>query len=470
MASYVRTQSTSVLVDHADGIAVAETVKINGKPKEPNAFPASFYDYFLSDSSKARLPSPIRGLFHLESIPGMISMLAGKPNPALFPISGISVKIQTPDGAGHTEKTVMIEGKALEEALQYGPTPGLPGLQKWLKGLQCISHKRGQTTDWELAVGSGSQDLLYKAVCALVNPGECALVEAPVYGGVIPLLQATGAVPIEIPTDEFGADTNALRQTLENWPAGKPKPKIFYTVPYGCNPSGVTTTLDRRLEVLKLAHEHNFLILEDDPYYYLYFGEAPRPPSYWELEGQDSTHSIGRVLRFDSFSKVLSAGLRMGFVTGPKVLIEAINVHTSSANLQSSSTSQAIAYVLLSDWGYDTFFKHTERVAGFYREKRDVFAKGLEKNMKGLAEWTIPNAGMFFWMKLLLPPTATAAEGDSTDLIRNKAVAAGVLTLPGASFFSIDRATPYVRASFSLISEEDVDEGLRRLAEVVKGC
>jgi DNA-binding transcriptional MocR family regulator len=104
----------------------------------------------------------VRGIFHLEAIPGMISMLAGKPNPALFPFSSISVNIQIPDGAGHIEKTVKIEGKALEQALQYGPTPGLPGLQKWLKGLQSISHKRPQTADWDLAVGSGSQDLLYK--------------------------------------------------------------------------------------------------------------------------------------------------------------------------------------------------------------------------------------------------------------------------------------------------------------------
>jgi tryptophan aminotransferase len=113
----------------------------------------------------------------------------------------------------------------------------------------------------------------------------------------------------------------------------------------------------------------------------------------------------------------------MGFVTGPKVVVEAINIHvcvnfclqgaslmfgiqTSSANLQPSSTSQAIAYALLAEWGYETFFKHTEQVADFYREKRDIFAKALEKNMKGLAEWTIPNAGMFFWyasVSIVLP-------------------------------------------------------------------
>lgn len=463
--------TTNVIVNHSDGIPSADTVVPNGKVAVPqvDAYPHSFYSQFLSTQSKARLPSPIRGLMPLELVPGIISLLAGKPNPSLFPITSMSITVRSPHATEGTpsEKVITIDGEKLTEALQYGPTAGLADSVRWFAGLQEVAHKRPRGTDWALSIGSGSQDLIYKAFLAILNPGESVLVEAPVYGGVVPLLKAQSADCTEIDTDEYGVSTESMREILANWPAGKPKPKVFYTVPYGCNPSGVTTNLKRKEEVLALAHEHNFIIMEDDPYYYLYFGSSPRPPSYWELEGRGG-YTRGRVLRFDSFSKILSSGLRLGLVTGPKPLVDAINLHTSTANLQVSSTTQAIAHAFLSEWGYDTFFEHTRLVSEFYRKKRDAFAKAMEKHLTGLAEWTIPEAGMFFWMKLRLPPTAAAPEGDSEELIRRKAFDAGVLALPGQSFFVLGRATPYVRASFSLLDEADVDEALRRLAGVVK--
>lgn len=165
---------------------------------------------------------------------------------------------------------------------------------------------------------------------------------------------------------------------------------------YGCNPTGVTATLERRLEVLAIAREHHILILEDDPYYYIYFGPQPRPPSFFALEARDGG-CTGIVLRFDSFSKVLSAGLRIGTVTGPDPLLRAIDMHTASLNLQVSSLTQIVTYSLLSSWGYDGFRKHAERVSEFYREKRDVFENAMKQHLDGLAEWFTPEAGMFFW-------------------------------------------------------------------------
>jgi tryptophan aminotransferase len=125
---------------------------------------------------------------------------------------------------------------------------------------------------------------------------------------------------------------------------------------------------------------------------------------------------------------------------------------------------------LLSNWGYDTFFAHTHLVADFYRQKRDVFAKALDVHLKGLAEWNMPEAGMFFWIKLYLPTSSQAPEGDSEKVILEKALAAGVLALPGKAFFTVSRKTPYVRCAFSLLDEADVNEALRRLAEVVRSC
>ncbi|KAI9435643.1 PLP-dependent transferase [Lactarius psammicola] len=300
--------------------------------------PASFYASFLSQAAKARKPSPIRGLFPLEQTPGMISLLAGKPNAALFPLTGVQFTAPRVDDSGAEE-----------------------------------------------------------AVHALVNPGDPVLIEKPVYAGVIPMFETLLCEMIEVETDADGPDSQSLRNILDSWPSTKPKPKILYTIPYGCNPTGATTSLARRQEVLDISRKHNILILEDDPYYFMYFGTRPRIPSYFTLEAQTGDRSVGRVLRFDSFSKIISAGIRIGFVTGPTPLLDAIDKHTATANLQASSFSQAVVVTLLRAWGRDGFLAHVRRVADFYRAKRDVFEAAMGRHLHGLAEWKTPEAGMFFW-------------------------------------------------------------------------
>jgi len=301
-----------------------------------------------------------------------------------------------------------------------------------------------------------------QAVQALVNPGDPVIIEKPVYAGVIPMFEALRCEMIEVETDGEGINPLSLRQALENWPSSKPKPKVLYTVPYGCNPTGATTTLTRRKEVLELLREYNILILEDDPYYFVYFGTAPRIPSYFMLEAQTGDRSVGRVLRFDSFSKILSAGTRTGFVTGPVALLDAIDKHTAVANLQPSSFSQAVIITLLRSWGRQGFLAHTHRVAEFYREKRDVFEAAMRRHLHGIVEWNTPEAGMFFWFRLLL-----GEDGDSASIIQTKAFEGGVLALPGTVFFPNGARTAYVRASFSLLEEEQVNEALSRLRVVL---
>jgi len=200
----------------------------------------------------------------------------------------------------------------------------------------------------------------------------------------------------------------------------------------------------------------------DDPYFYLYYGEAPRPKSYFELEAQQA--EVGRVIRFDSLSKVLSAGIRIGFVSGPPAILEAIDMHTAILNFQPSSLSQAVVFALLDAWGYETFIKHTVvTISAFYRSKRDVFEAAMRRHLDGLAEWTAPEAGMFYWFKLLLP----GDEPDSQELIAAKAIEKNVLALPGTVFLPSGQKTAFVRCSFSILDEEMVNEALRRLREVI---
>ncbi|THG93294.1 hypothetical protein EW145_g8411, partial [Phellinidium pouzarii] len=205
-----------------------------------------------------------------------------------------------------------------------------------------------------------------------------------------------------------------------------------------------------------------------DPYYYLYYGKAARPPSYFTLELEQP--EVGRVVRCDSLSKVLSAGIRIAFASGPAPIMDAIDLHTSSANLQVSSLTQVIALSVLESWGYDGFIEHTKGVSHFYRQKRDAFEKAMYHHLGGLAEWSTPEAGMFFWFKLLLNDPSRPerqVEEDSEELIRTKALENGVLALPGTSFLATGGKTAYVRASFSLLDTDAVEEALRRLREVI---
>lgn len=234
--------------------------------------------------------------------------------------------------------------------------------------------------------------------------------------------------------DADGISSASLRAILEGWPTGKPKPRVLYTIPvsparnnslyhvlktvfqYGGNPTGATATLARRREVLQLAREHDLLIMEgmslppllprssskaDDPYFYLFYdSEEKRAPSYFAMERADAScagHPVGRVLRFDSISKILSAGMRIGFASGPAPLLRAIDAHTATANLQPASLTQAVAHALLAAWGHTGFLAHTRAVSTFYREKRDVFEAAMQRHLAGLAEWSPPQSGLFFW-------------------------------------------------------------------------
>ncbi|KAJ3559075.1 hypothetical protein NM688_g564 [Phlebia brevispora] len=401
-------------------------------------------EYYLSRLSvmaKNRTHDEIRSCLHLEQRPGLISMLAGKPHTSTFPFTSLNFTFRDPADPA-SELPVSLSQEELELGLQYSPTVGIPALVEWCYGLQEIAHGRRKGEGWKLSIGNGSQDLIYKAVTALVNPGDSKHELSERVSGTTPMFQTLQCDIVEVETDAHGIRSDSLRHILENWPASKPKPKVLYTVPYGSNPTGATATLDRRLEVLALAREHEFFILEDDPYHFLYYGPMPRPPSYFALERDQP--QTGWVIRFDSLSKVLSSGIRVGFVSGPEVIVQAMNDHSTVANLQPNSLAQVLALSLLSRWGYQGFLEHTAHVAEFYKKKRDAFQAAMLRHLSGIAEWSMPEAGMFMWFKLLID-TDDGAEGDSNSVIRTTALERGVLALPGHRVLS-ERAEVRIRA------------------------
>jgi len=382
----------------------------------------------------------------------MISLGGGMPNSATFPFQ--SMKVECRDGS-----EIRLESKDLEVGLQYSPTPGLPELSSWLFQLQQREHSPPDCPggmERSLAITTGSQDGLSKAFDMLLDSEDSLLLESPTYSGSLAYLQPKGCRLVEVETDAFGLIPEKLQHILEHWDSSKGKrPRVLYTIPTGGNPTGASLTNARKQRIYELASRFHLLILEDDPYYYLRLDDhRSNHPSFLHLDTQ------ARVLRFDSLSKVLSSGMRIGFVTGPKYLIHRINLHTQASNLHPSGLSQAIALALLRRWGTEGWDRHVESVCSFYRSQRDAFLNSAEKHLTGLVEWTKPDAGMFVWMSL-------NGVDDTQELIEKKAVENKVILVPGSVFLPNPRPSSYVRAAYSTPSKEDMDLALQRLAKLL---
>jgi kynurenine/2-aminoadipate aminotransferase len=257
-------------------------------------------------------------------------------------------------------------------------------------------------------------------------------------------------------------------------------------VPTGGNPTGASLSLDRRRALYAVARRHDLLLIEDDPYYYLSYTPA-RTPSLLSMD------TDGRVLRTDSFSKVLSAGLRVGVLTGPPPLVDRINLHNQASIMHPSGLSQLAVLLLLRHWrvgesgsgggggggavhgpptprstGSAAFEGHLARIRAFYSSQCDALLSAADTHLVDAAgaptaTYTRPSAGMFLWLRLL------AGVRDSGALITKEAVAAKVLMVPGAAFYAAGAPpTPFVRAAFSTASHEEMDAAMQRLGRLLR--
>jgi kynurenine/2-aminoadipate aminotransferase len=287
------------------------------------------YNPYLSEISSRRQPSAIRKLMPLMAQEGMVSLGGGLPNPTLFPFQSLQFSVTSPDGSA--SEMLTLSSEELKLALQYSPTPGLPKFIDQLKDLQKREHGDGE---YDVTVTVGSQDGMCKAFEMLLDPGHDELfVENPTYSGALSFLRPFGVKLTPVATDEYGLHPDSLLEALE---ASKHvghlnKKRVLYTIPTAQNPSGSTLSNDRRQRVYEIAQEHDMIILEDDPYYFLH-------PNRQDLKSFLSMDTDGRVLRFDSMSKLISSGMRIGFATGPPKLMERLNFHIQATNLHNSGT------------------------------------------------------------------------------------------------------------------------------------
>jgi len=374
------------------------------------------------------------------------------PNPAKFPIDGLSI--------GVSGESRSIPAAMVAQGLQYAPSKGLPTFVQQLNHIRQTYHGVSpHEDDIDCCVTVGSQNGLEMLLGSIISNGDGILVDDPIYPGTKAILRPLGAEMIAVETDENGMDMDSLVQRIEQY-QGKVPLKAIITVANGGNPTGSTLSLDRRHRLLAIAEEFDLLIIEDDPYYFLQF-EGDKVPSLFEIDW-NSEMPKKRVIRSDSFSKVISAGIRMGWITGPKEIIAKVELAAQSSTMHAPALIQVICSQLLSEWGDQGFQDHILDVRQFYKSQRDKMVSAAEVHLTGLAEWHSPKAGLFLWMKL-------NGIKDTSALIEQKARAANVLLCPG-NYFAVNDGlpNPYCRAAFSLATEQKMDAAFSRLAQLIR--
>lgn len=334
-----------------------------------------------------------------------------------------------------------------EWPLQYSGAPGNNGLRDILA--QKLARDQGiHATRDNLLITVGSSQALALVCDLLLDPGDVVLSEAPTFLGAVKLMKNLGVNIAGVPLDENGVRVDELEKILKNLRAQGKKPKFFYVIPNFQNPTGVTTTLERRKRIVALAHEYDFAIFEDDAYYDLRFTGEFLPPLY-ALDGGERSFYIG------TFSKILSPGMRLGWIVARPDLIAQLDQLKPDGNTSSFSTH--VGWEFSKNGGLDT---NIARVKAIYKRRHETMQDALTEFMPEGVTWTQPQGGFFIWVTL--PKTVDA--GEMLMVVR----ARGVDYLPGEGCYFDGTGKNELRLSFSYAPEDKIAEGIQTIAEEIR--
>jgi 2-aminoadipate transaminase len=383
--------------------------------------------------------SAIRELLKFTEDPEVISFAGGMPAPEVFPIEKFK------------EACLTVLDQNGPASLQYGSTDGYAPLREMIAR---YSARYGiNVTIDNILITSGSQQALDLLGKILINPGDGVLVESPTYVGALQAWRAYGAEFVPVPTDEDGMMTSKLESCLR---AG---PKFIYALPNFQNPTGSTLAYDRRLKLIELAENYGVPIVEDDPYGQLRF-EGENLPAIEVLDSQTRAQEdcySGNVIYLSTFSKTLAPGIRLAWVIAPPPVITKLIQAKQGTDLHTSTFNQMVAYEVAKD-GF--LYEHAKLIRKVYKERRDVMLDTLSEYMPEGVSWTHPKGGLFLWVTL---PDCL----NSQDLFKD-AVAEKVAFVPGDSFYAEGGGFNTMRLNFSNAIPEKINEGIFRLANVLK--
>lgn len=400
---------------------------------------SAFLPDLLSCTSRGLTRSEIRELLKLTRQPGIISFAGGLPFSGLFPIEEIKDIVSA------------VLDREGELALQYGPTEGDGRLIRYL--VERMKKKENvEISEENVLIVSGAQQALDLIGKIFIDPGDPIVLGLPSYLGGIQAFNSFRANMIGAVLDKQGMDLNAVENTLKANRDKNRRVKFVYVVPDFQNPSGVTLSRERRQRLLDLASEYETVVVEDSPYRDLRFDGEPLPM----LKAMDQD---GFVLSVHTFSKILFPGTRLGWVVADRPIMDKLIMAKQSTDLCSPPFTQSVVYEFCRRGLLDA---HIERIVEVYRKKRDLMTRALEEHMPqgSGVDWTYPEGGLFLWVKL--PEHMDAAE------LFPKAVERKVAYVVGSAFHFDRSGKNTMRLNFSYPTEEEIVEGIKRLAGLIK--
>lgn len=391
-------------------------------------------EYTFSHKLSSLKPSAIREIFKSLTDPSIISFAAGNPNPLSFPVealSKISADIFASDAA---------------YALQYGITEGYAPLREAIAARIYEKFSIGREFDQTIVTTGGQQgiELACKAFC---DEGDAVICENPSFIGALNAFRSNGARTIGVPLRADGIDLAVLEETLRT----EKKAKLLYLIPTFQNPSGITSTLENRRAVYALAKKYGVVILEDNPYGELRFA-GEDVPTYKSFD------TDGIVIYCSSFSKILSSGMRIGFVNAPAEIVAKMVVAKQVEDVHTNLFAQMLCHRYMAEYDMDA---HVAMIRELYRNKASRMLAALDAEMPQSVAYTRPEGGLFLWCTL---PDGRDAAPFVKKFLENK-----VAVVPGSAFMCVENApSDSFRLNYSMPSDEDIDRGVAILGKVLR--
>ena len=308
-------------------------------------------------------------------------------------------------------------------------------------------HEGIEIPDSRIMITNGSTQGLLMVAEAFIDPGDTVIVEEFCYPGTLRAFGYCEPRYITVPTDDDGIIVDELVRVLDRLAVQDVRPKFLYTIANFQNPTGSVLSLARRQALMQLAEERRLLVVEDDAY-----GDL-----IYEGEPITSLHALSQtdnVVRLGTFSKIVAAGVRLGWIIAPEPVLTKMAVSKIDGGT-SAFTSRAVAEYL-----HEHLDARMETLLGVYRAKRDAMQEALAEHLAGVATWSRPRGGLFIWVCL--------PEGMDATKLLGAAHAAGVTYLPGTNFSTEGKGTNYLRLSFAYLTPEKIREGIGVLASVLK--
>ncbi|KFM26587.1 Exosome component 10 [Auxenochlorella protothecoides] len=422
-----------------EGLSSSLSAKVSFKALAPAACPTPRktpdYESLYSQVGKACQPGILRTLVaEFSNVPGVVSMAGGLPPPDVFPIAEMSVRLH--DGT-------VVDVPDLGVAQQYNLTlHGLPALRAWAE--REVAARQRPACATETMISNGANHALEMMCNVFLDAGDALVLEEYHY----PVVTEGHTLPRGVEALGVAIDAQGIvPASLE------------------ANPTGAVVTRERMAAVYRLCRRYGLLILEDDPYYYLQYPAGPEHVPGTDLApGYLSLDLDGRVVRVDTFAKMMAPGLRLGWITGPPPVVAKLLSCISYSTAGPSTISSAIALAVLRAWGPAGYETHIRAIQRHYAAKAAAVHAAAQRHLAGLADWEQPRAGMFLWITLRgIPDSARIWEAMREAKV--VAVPGGALNVrAGTPGF----ASPAMRISFSYNTPEQVEEGLRRLAAVIR--